>query len=70
MALEAQASPPPPPQWVIDLNSPPRPKPKNTSNIPNPPGYTEASSGKVCFELPLQRSSVRLKRALAIYYLL
>ena len=36
----------PPPQWVIDLNSPPRPKAKNT-NITNPPGYTEASTGKV-----------------------
>ncbi|KAF4636618.1 hypothetical protein G7Y89_g1467 [Cudoniella acicularis] len=35
--------PPPPPQWVIGLNSPPVTKPK-TAGIPDPPGYTAASS--------------------------
>lgn len=33
------ALPPPPPQWVLDLNSTAPPKPKNNS-IPDPPGYT------------------------------
>lgn len=46
MAQESPSNPPPPPQWVLDLNSPLRPKTRNT-NITNPPGYTEASSGKV-----------------------
>ena len=46
MTRGSPSNPPPPPKWVIDLNSPPRPKAKNT-NIANPPGYTEASSGKV-----------------------
>ncbi|CAG8962068.1 hypothetical protein HYFRA_00005111 [Hymenoscyphus fraxineus] len=37
-------SPPPPPsQWVEELNSPPVPRSKLT--IPDPPGYTAASSG-------------------------
>ncbi|KAI9817923.1 MAG: hypothetical protein M1832_004543 [Thelocarpon impressellum] len=36
--------PPPPPQWVIDLNSPATPRPKS-SNIPDPPGFTSNSSG-------------------------
>ncbi|KAF2464437.1 uncharacterized protein BDR25DRAFT_242381 [Lindgomyces ingoldianus] len=39
------ALPPPPPQWVIDLNSTPASKPKNLS-IPDPPGYTAALSSK------------------------
>jgi hypothetical protein len=30
--------PPPPPQWVVDLNSPPATPPKVT--IADPPGYT------------------------------
>ncbi|KAK8207821.1 transmembrane protein 85 [Phyllosticta paracitricarpa] len=34
-----QVSPPPPPQWVLDLNSKAPAPPKN-SNIPDPPGYT------------------------------
>ncbi|KAG9951609.1 hypothetical protein KCU85_g2570, partial [Aureobasidium melanogenum] len=33
------AVPPPPPQWVVDLNAPPTAKPK-TSSIADPPGYT------------------------------
>jgi len=36
---------PPPPQWVLDLNSSPAPKPKST-NIIDPPGFT-AKAGKV-----------------------
>ncbi|KAF2091517.1 ER membrane DUF1077 domain-containing protein [Saccharata proteae CBS 121410] len=39
MATTIQTAPPPPPQWVLDLNSAPAPQPKNTS-IPDPPGYT------------------------------
>ncbi|KAK7518444.1 uncharacterized protein IWZ02DRAFT_456612 [Phyllosticta citriasiana] len=34
-----QVSPPPPPQWVLDLNSK-APAPSKNSNIPDPPGYT------------------------------
>ncbi|MCJ1375139.1 hypothetical protein MMC20_006373 [Loxospora ochrophaea] len=37
--------PPPPPQWVLDLNSPPRPRAK-AANIPDPPGYSSAVSNK------------------------
>ena len=47
MAQDALKNTPPPPQWVINLNSLPRPKPKSAGTISNPPGYTEASSGKV-----------------------
>ncbi|KAK7187967.1 hypothetical protein DPSP01_003147 [Paraphaeosphaeria sporulosa] len=32
------AQPPPPPQWVVDLNTPPTTKPK--TNVADPPGYT------------------------------
>jgi len=39
------AAPPPPPQWVIDLNSPPAAKPKSTG-IPDPPGFTSTVSKK------------------------
>jgi len=39
-----EASPPPPPQWVIDLNTPPQAKPK-AAGIPDPPGFTVTSSG-------------------------
>ncbi|KAE8443506.1 hypothetical protein EG329_001818 [Mollisiaceae sp. DMI_Dod_QoI] len=35
---------PTPPQWVLDLNSPPAPKQKH-SGIPDPPGFTGTSSG-------------------------
>ncbi|KAG9233088.1 hypothetical protein BJ875DRAFT_58560 [Amylocarpus encephaloides] len=35
--------PPPPPRWVVELNSPPVARTKST--IPDPPGYTGASSG-------------------------
>ncbi|MCJ1468676.1 hypothetical protein MMC07_007305 [Pseudocyphellaria aurata] len=33
---------PPPPQWVLDLHAPPKPKTK--SNIPDPPGYSASTS--------------------------
>ena len=35
---------PPPPQWVVDLNSAP-PKSKNAS-LPDPPGYTASMTKK------------------------
>ncbi len=35
----------PPPRWVTDLTNPPKPRPKS-SNIPDPPGYSAALSGK------------------------
>ena len=38
--------PPPPPQWVLDINSEPITKPKSTG-IPDPPGYISNVS-KVC----------------------
>jgi hypothetical protein len=37
--------PPPPPQWVLDLNSTPASKPKNAS-LPDPPGYTASLTRK------------------------
>ena len=33
----------PHPQWVIDLNTRPTPKPK-AANIPDPPGYSPATT--------------------------
>ena len=39
------AQPPPPPQWVVDLNSPQSSKPKNSA-IPDPPGYTASLTKK------------------------
>ncbi|TVY13907.1 ER membrane protein complex subunit 4 [Lachnellula arida] len=48
------ASAPLPPQWVIDLNSPPAGKPKS-AGIPDPPGYTStATGGKVDTTSPAQ----------------
>lgn len=38
------SQPPPPPQWVLDLNSTPASKPK--SSFPDPPGYTAPLSAK------------------------
>lgn len=35
-------APPPPPQWVLDLNSTPPSKPKTT--FPDPPGYTPTTA--------------------------
>jgi hypothetical protein len=38
-------APPPPPQWVLDLNSTPASKPKNAS-LSDPPGYTASLTKK------------------------
>lgn len=38
------AVPPPPPQWVLDVNSPQVSKPKS-ANIPDPPGFIPAATG-------------------------
>jgi hypothetical protein len=38
-------APPPPPQWVLDLNSTPSSKPKNAS-LADPPGYTASLTRK------------------------
>lgn len=38
-------TPPPPPKWVLDINDPNPPKPKNTS-LPDPPGYSSQSTSK------------------------
>lgn len=35
---------PPPPQWVVDLNSPPPAKPKS-AGISDPPGFTATATG-------------------------
>ncbi|KAG8531565.1 uncharacterized protein KY384_003195 [Bacidia gigantensis] len=35
-----------PPQWVLDLQSPPRRKGKNAATFSNPPGYSETAVGK------------------------
>ncbi|KAF2730631.1 hypothetical protein EJ04DRAFT_515138 [Polyplosphaeria fusca] len=39
------AQPPPPPQWVLDLNSAPPSRPKNATYA-DPPGYTATSTSK------------------------
>jgi len=52
---KTMVAPPPPPQWVVDLNNPLAPKPK-TANIPDPPGFTAAVSGnKVSLILSMLR---------------
>lgn len=49
---DMNAPTPPPPQWVLDLNTPPTPKQKN-SGIPDPPGYTStAITSKVSSHSP------------------
>lgn len=55
MTNEEVSPPPPPPQWVLDLNSTPTARPKST-NIPDPPGYSAALSGKVCHSKPCKTS--------------
>ncbi|KAF2454988.1 hypothetical protein BDY21DRAFT_273520, partial [Lineolata rhizophorae] len=35
--------PPPPPQWVLDLNSKPSPSQRPPAGIPDPPGYSSPS---------------------------
>jgi hypothetical protein len=42
--IAAMSTVPPPPQWVLDINSTPA-KPKNAS-LPDPPGYTAAMTKK------------------------
>ncbi|KAL9090468.1 MAG: hypothetical protein Q9165_005229 [Trypethelium subeluteriae] len=48
MATVQASKPPPPPQWVLDLNST-GPTKSKAANIPDPPGYqaVSTSSGKV-----------------------
>lgn len=52
-------TPPPPPQWVLDLHSPPKPKTKAT--IPDPPGYSASSSGKARASLTLHPPTIPKK---------
>ena len=40
--MATQERPPPPPQWVLDLNSTPPSKTKGT--LPDPPGFTSGTS--------------------------
>lgn len=55
---------PPPPKWVLDLATIPTPKPR-LPNIPDPPGFSSASSTKVgkpkpfLVRSPLIRNSAR-----------
>ena len=43
--MATQLLPPPPPQWVLDLNSKPTSKPR-PGTFPNPPGYIAPTSIK------------------------
>lgn len=45
--------PPPSPQWVIDLNNLPSSRPRPNPSIPDPPGFSQGSAGKVCFMYPV-----------------
>ncbi|KAL2066377.1 hypothetical protein VTL71DRAFT_2448 [Oculimacula yallundae] len=49
---------PPPPQWVLDLNSPPTAKNKSAS-IPDPPGFTATSGGKKQLSSSSKTATVR-----------
>ena len=44
-AMSAHPAPPPPPQWVVDLNSGPSTKPPGKA-VPDPPGYTASLTRK------------------------
>ncbi|KAI9731627.1 MAG: hypothetical protein M1818_007757 [Claussenomyces sp. TS43310] len=44
MSEQTASSLPPPPQWVLELNSPPVTRAKN-AGIPDPPGFASAISG-------------------------
>ncbi|KAL1986837.1 hypothetical protein VTN96DRAFT_5490 [Rasamsonia emersonii] len=63
-------SPPPPPKWVVELNSPPpRPSPK-ASKIPDPPGYSSRPTGKqrvtqqsAPARRPVETDTLKLKKA-------
>ncbi|KAF2275715.1 uncharacterized protein EI97DRAFT_494614 [Westerdykella ornata] len=39
-------APPPPPRWVVEINSPPPPRSK--ASLPDPPGFTAPLSAKQC----------------------
>ncbi|PSN69386.1 hypothetical protein BS50DRAFT_491060 [Corynespora cassiicola Philippines] len=43
--MSAHPAPPPPPQWVVDLNSGPSTKPPGKA-VPDPPGYTASLTRK------------------------
>lgn len=43
--INMSSAPPPPPQWVLDLNSTPASKPKSAT-LADPPGYTAALTKK------------------------
>ncbi|KAK1148662.1 hypothetical protein N8T08_008547 [Aspergillus melleus] len=44
--MTSQPLPPvPPPQWVVDLNSPKPRSPKSASSIPDPPGFSSRKEG-------------------------
>ncbi|KAH8678768.1 hypothetical protein BGZ60DRAFT_250787 [Tricladium varicosporioides] len=49
---------PPPPQWVTDLNTPPITKPKS-AGIPDPPGYTGATTGGSKKQIAASKSAAR-----------
>ncbi|KAK7521411.1 uncharacterized protein IWZ02DRAFT_453641 [Phyllosticta citriasiana] len=53
--------PPPPPQWVLDLNSK-APAPSKNSNIPDPPGYTAPNKQRATPRTRL-RKETSLKKA-------
>jgi ER membrane protein complex subunit 4 len=63
---------PPPPSWVLDLQNGPPSRPKNTSSIPDPPGYTSsrAVTGKQKSQAPARKpptpeetETLKLKKA-------
>lgn len=43
-AIMANDTIPPPPRWVVELNSRPPARSKNASSIPDPPGYMSSKS--------------------------
>ncbi|OAX79431.1 hypothetical protein ACJ72_06250 [Emergomyces africanus] len=45
MAPVATPSRPPPPQWAIEMNAAPPPRPSKTNNIRDPPGYSAIKPG-------------------------
>ncbi|KAJ9630967.1 hypothetical protein H2203_001495 [Taxawa tesnikishii (nom. ined.)] len=55
------AVPPPPPQWVLDLNSAPPSRPKNAS-FPDPPGYTAPSTASKSGKASKSQSAVTTRK--------
>ncbi|RJE17984.1 hypothetical protein PHISCL_09680 [Aspergillus sclerotialis] len=63
--------PPPPPDWVIRLNSRMPPLSKQAANIPNPPGFSSAKGGKqraqqqpsTTAAKPIETDTLKLKKA-------